>query len=382
MHRVMLVIGTRPEAIKMAPVARALLSARDFSLHLCTSGQHREMLHQALALFHLRPDADLGVMQPNQTLNGLMQAMIGALDVELDRVSPELVMVHGDTATCFAASLAAFHQHIPVVHVEAGLRTGDLQSPWPEEAYRSLVARLAVRHYAPTTSARDNLVAEGITPARIRITGNTVIDALTWMSATLTEAHYVPGASSPLRQIRHHAPLVLITGHRRENHGQAMASICDAIAMLAERYPDTDFVYPVHLNPAVKDVVSGRLGGIVNVLLVPPQDYRDFVWLMGRATLILTDSGGIQEEAPSLGVPVLVMRQHSERHDALAAGTVILVGSATDDIVVAVSRLLDDPEARRQMSSRANPYGDGLAAATIINDLRDWLSPGPGAAHD
>lgn len=378
----MLVVGTRPEAIKMAPVAQAILGASDFTLHLCATGQHREMLHQALALFQLRPNTDLAIMRPKQTLNDVIQTMIGALDKELEHISPDVVMVHGDTATCFAGALAAFHRRIPVVHVEAGLRTGDIQSPWPEEAYRSLVARLAARHYAPTVSAQDNLIAEGIPASRIRVTGNTVIDALTWMSKTLANEHYSPSVTSPLKHMRAGAPMVLITGHRRENHGSGMLSICDAIESLACHYPDTDFVYPVHLNPAVKDVVNERLSDITNVLLVPPQGYREFVWLMQQATLILTDSGGIQEEAPSLGVPVLVMRQHTERHDALTAGTVSLVGSDTASIVAAVSRLLDDPAARQKVAAISNPYGDGTAATTILDDLRNWLSPVAGATHD
>ncbi len=371
---VMLVVGTRPEAIKMAPVAQAIQACPELSLHLCASGQHDEMLFQALSLFDLTPDSNLAVMRPAQTLNGLMQAMIQALDQDMSRVAPDLVMVHGDTATCFAASLAAFHRRVPVAHVEAGLRTGNIASPWPEEAYRSMVARIARRHYAPTESARHNLLREQVAPDSILVTGNTVIDALAWMKSRLDRQGYRPAAPSPLAALRDDARLVLITGHRRENHGEGIRTICTAIAALAARYPDVDLVYPVHLNPAIKDVVEHALAGISNVLLVPPQDYRDFVWLMGRASLILTDSGGIQEEAPALGVPVLVMREHTERSDALNAGTVILTGSDSDAIVAASARLLDDEKARRRMGAIPNPYGSGDAASQIIDDLHDWLA--------
>lgn len=370
---VMLVVGTRPEAIKMAPVALAIHSSAILSLHLCASGQHDEMLDQALSLFNLVPDSNLAVMTPSQTLNGLMQALLGRLDSVMAEVMPDLVVVHGDTATCFAASLAAFQRKVPVAHVEAGLRTGNIDSPWPEEAYRSMVARIARRHYAPTPSARDNLLREQVAPGSILVTGNTVIDALMWMKDSLDAHGYRPWPDSPLARLRTGARRVLITGHRRENHGEGIRTICQAIAELAGRYPDTDFVYPVHLNPAIKDVAERELANLPNVHLTPPQDYRDFVWLMGGATLILTDSGGLQEEAPALGVPVLVMREHTERIDALDAGTVMLTGSASDAIVAVASRLLDTPEERQRIAQIPNPYGQGDAADKIVRDMESWL---------
>ena len=367
--RLLLIFGTRPEAIKMAPLLHALQVDGGFEVRLCVTAQHRQMLDEVLELFELRADHDLDVMTEGQSLNGLCSRLLERLDGVMAAEQPDLVLVHGDTSTCFMASLAAFQRGIAVAHVEAGLRTGNLQAPWPEEANRRLTAVLTHLHFAPTESARSNLLAEGVADTAICVTGNTVVDALQWMCRHLQELGWRPPAG-PLTQLPEGAPLVLITGHRRENFGEGFEQICRALAELARRYPQVQFVYPVHLNPQVQEPVHRLLDGIANLQLLPPQDYRHFVWLMQRASLILTDSGGVQEEAPSLHKPVLLMRATTERPEAVAAGCVRLVGTDAARIVAEVSRLLDDPAAAQAMRSANNPYGDGQACRRILARLR------------
>lgn len=367
--RLLLIFGTRPEAIKMAPLLHALQTDGGFKVRLCVTAQHRQMLDEVLELFELRADRDLDVMTEGQSLNGLCARLLERLDGVMAAEQPDLVLVHGDTSTCFMASLAAFQRGIAVAHVEAGLRTGNLQAPWPEEANRRLTAVLTHLHFAPTESARSNLLAEGVADTAICVTGNTVVDALQWMCRHLEELGWRPSAG-PLAQLPEGAPLVLITGHRRENFGEGFEQICRALAELARRYPQVQFFYPVHLNPQVQEPVHRLLDGISNLKLLPPQDYRHFVWLMQRASLILTDSGGVQEEAPSLHKPVLLMRATTERPEAVAAGCVRLVGTDAARIVAEVSRLLDDPAAAQAMRSANNPYGDGQACRRILARLR------------
>lgn len=367
--RLLLIFGTRPEAIKMAPLLHALQTDGGFKVRLCVTAQHRQMLDEVLELFELRADRDLDVMTEGQSLNGLCARLLERLDGVMAAEQPDLVLVHGDTSTCFMASLAAFQRGIAVAHVEAGLRTGNLQAPWPEEANRRLTAVLTHLHFAPTESARSNLLAEGVADTAICVTGNTVVDALQWMCRHLEELGWRPSAG-PLAQLPEGTPLVLITGHRRENFGEGFEQICRALAELARRYPQVQFFYPVHLNPQVQEPVHRLLDGISNLKLLPPQDYRHFVWLMQRASLILTDSGGVQEEAPSLHKPVLLMRATTERPEAVAAGCVRLVGTDAARIVAEVSRLLDDPAAAQAMRSANNPYGDGQACRRILVRLR------------
>lgn len=376
-YKVMMVFGTRPEAIKMAPLAQILRLWPDIELNICSTGQHREMLQQVLRDFGLSVDEDLRVMAQNQTLNSLSQQLLAQLDATYARIQPDIVLVHGSTTTSFIAALAAFNRQIPIGHVEAGLRSGNLKSPWPEEGNRRLTSVLADLHFPPTARARDNLLREGVAPEQIEVTGNTVIDALLWMREHLTKSRWKPGAGSPLAQLRDDQRLVLITGHRRENFGPGFERICLALAELALRYPDVQFVYPVHLNPQVQKSVYPLLSRQSNMLLVPPQDYQHFVWLMDRAYLILSDSGGIQEEAPALGKPLLVLRKVTERHSVLEGGTVKLVGTQTERIVKETSLLLDDPEAYKQMSRVFLPYGDGHASERIAERLSRWLEENP-----
>jgi UDP-N-acetylglucosamine 2-epimerase (non-hydrolysing) len=377
MLRVLSVFGTRPEAIKMAPLVSALAQDAAIDARICVTAQHREMLDQVLQLFDLKPDFDLDVMRPKQDLTSLTAVILEGLKPVYESFSPHVVLVHGDTTTTFAASLAALYQRIPVGHVEAGLRTGNLLSPWPEEANRKLTGALAQLHFAPTQAAKENLLRENVPPNRIVVTGNTVIDALLWVKARLD-------ASAPLsdRQrsrfpfLQDHRRVVLITGHRRENFGGGFERICAAIAELAVRHSDIDLVYPVHLNPNVREPVNRLLQGRPNVHLIEPQDYLPFVYLMQRAHIILTDSGGIQEEAPSLGKPVLVMREATERPEAVQAGTVRLVGTDTGLIVDGVSRLLADKDDYLRMSFAHNPYGDGQACIRIVQCLMNHFSAG------
>ncbi|MNF37277.1 UDP-N-acetylglucosamine 2-epimerase [compost metagenome] len=376
--KVMMVFGTRPEAIKMAPLARVLREWPEIDLVICSTGQHREMLEQVLTAFGLSVDEDLQVMTQGQTLNGLSEQLLGQLDDSYDRNQPDIVLVHGDTTTSFIAALAAFYRQIPVAHVEAGLRTGNLKAPWPEEANRHLTGVIADLHFPPTNKARDNLLHEGVPLENMAVTGNTVIDALLWMREHLNKSQWHPAPDSPLASLvsdKQHPGqrMVLITGHRRENFGPGFERICLALAELALRYPDVQFVYPVHLNPQVQKAVYPLLSGRDNIHLIAPQDYQHFVWLMDRAYLILTDSGGIQEEAPALGKPLLVLRKVTERPSALEGGTVKLVGTLTERIVKETSQLLDDPETYKYMSRVFTPFGDGHASEKIAECLNNWL---------
>lgn len=378
MKTVMLVFGTRPEAIKMAPLVKAFEKhPQDFTTLVCVTGQHREMLDQVLHLFDIVPDYDLNIMKQGQDLYDVTaRVLVGMRDV-LKQAKPDVVLVHGDTTTSTAAALAAFYQQIPVGHVEAGLRTHDIYSPWPEEMNRQITGRIATYHFAPTPLAQENLLKENIPPQHITVTGNTVIDALyavvekiqqdRSLSGELTERLQAAGYD-PLR-IGQGRRLVLITGHRRENFGEGFRNICRAIKTLSEKYPEVDFVYPMHLNPNVRRPIAevfGQQHG-ANLFFIEPLEYLEFVFLMEKSTLVLTDSGGIQEEAPGLGKPVLVMRDTTERPEALAAGTVRLVGTDYDRITGEVSRLLDDKTYYESMSRAVNPYGDGLACGRIVS---------------
>ena len=378
------IFGTRPEAIKLAPVILALRKDRRFRCRVCVTAQHRQMLDQVLEIFGIVPDVDLNLMKRNQTLAGFTSRAITAIDGYLADEHPDLVLVQGDTTTVFAASLAAFYHHIPVAHVEAGLRTGNLQSPWPEELNRVLTTRIASLHFAPTPGNRKNLLRESVPSKQIVVTGNTVIDALFLTLAKVKKAPpHIPGLPpylqphSEISTLKSHMPLVLITGHRRENFGAGFENICKAIAELARQFPKTHFVYPVHLNPRVREPVMRLLAPhspFPNIHLIEPLDYLSFVALMNRATLILTDSGGVQEEAPSLGKPVIVMRDTTERPEAVTAGTVKIVGTNCQSIVRETSRLLSDPVAFKRMAGAHNPYGDGKATARIIEACKAYLS--------
>ncbi|MFX1761086.1 UDP-N-acetylglucosamine 2-epimerase (non-hydrolyzing) [Paraburkholderia sp. A1RI-2L] len=381
-QKVLLTFGTRPEAIKMAPLVQRLRSDPHFDCKVCVTGQHREMLDQVLALFDIEPDFDLNVMKPGQDLYGVTTSILSGMSGVLERVQPDIVLVHGDTTTTMAATLAAFYRRIPVGHVEAGLRTGNLLSPWPEEANRKLTGALATLHFAPTARARQNLLWEGVDDASITVTGNTVIDALLHVRGRLAnDADLRAEAQRSLPALQEAGRrLVLVTGHRRESFGDGFERICTALSQLAYAYPDVDIVYPVHLNPSVREPVNRLLTGIANVHLIEPLDYLPFVSLMDRSHLILTDSGGIQEEAPSLHKPVLVMRDTTERQEAIDAGVVELVGTGVRAIVEGVSRLLDDRSAYVAMSRGDNPYGDGLACGRIAEALKANWSTAPRAA--
>jgi UDP-N-acetylglucosamine 2-epimerase len=367
--RVLSVFGTRPEAIKMAPVVQALAQHKEILPRVCITGQHRQMLDQVMATFALKADYDLDIMQPGQALGDVFARVLSGLGPILKQFRPDYVLVQGDTATSTAAAVAAFYADIAVGHVEAGLRTGNLKSPWPEEANRRLTAVMASRHYAPTLRARDALLAEGYPRDNIVLTGNTVIDALLRVANDVTS----PG---PLRQrldqtfswLDRQKRVVLVTGHRRESFGAGFARICDALAKIAHR-DDIEIVYPVHLNPNVRGPVGERLSGFANVKLIEPLDYQSFVYLMTRCHLILTDSGGVQEEAPSLGKPVLVMRDTSERIEAVEAGVARLVGTDAATIVAAVDEVLDCENSYAAMARGANPFGDGRASERIVKDL-------------
>ncbi|MBB5703763.1 UDP-N-acetylglucosamine 2-epimerase (non-hydrolyzing) [Ochrobactrum daejeonense] len=373
--RVLCVMGTRPEAIKMAPLSLALRADERFDAHICVTGQHREMLDQVLQIFKVVPDSDLAIMRAQQDLTDVTASILTGMRKVLKDVRPDIVLVHGDTATTFAASLAAYYERIAVGHVEAGLRTGNLYSPWPEEANRKLTGVLANLHFAPTERSRANLLAEGVRPESILVTGNTVIDALLTIKHRI-ETDGVLGQS--LKQkfdyLRPDRRLVLVTGHRRENFGDGFERICEALRALANTNPDVDILYPVHLNPAVRDPVNRILSDITNVRLIEPVDYVDFIYLMMKSFMIITDSGGVQEEAPSLGKPVLVMRDTTERPEAVDARTVRLVGTDAEKITAWAQRLLTDEEAYREMSLAHNPYGDGQATARICDRIATEFS--------
>lgn len=371
MMKILSVFGTRPEAIKMAPVVKALTEESYFDAKVCVTAQHRQMLDQVLELFAIQPDFDLDLMKADQTLGDITGNVLHGMEGIFAQWQPDMVLVHGDTTTTLAAALSSYYAKVPVGHVEAGLRTGDKYSPWPEEMNRHLAGALADVHFPPTEKARENLLHEGIAPESIHVTGNTVIDAL------LTVEERIRSDADLRGRLERYFPfldpqkyLVLVTGHRRENFGSGFENICQAIATLARR-DDVQVVYPVHLNPHVQKPVRRILSDLSNVFLLKPQDYLSFVYLMHRCTLVLTDSGGIQEEAPSLGKPVLVMRDTTERPEALEAGTALLVGTDRARIVHEVSRLLDDPEAYRTMAEAHNPYGDGTAARRIATFLKE-----------
>ncbi|WP_044934002.1 non-hydrolyzing UDP-N-acetylglucosamine 2-epimerase [Pseudacidobacterium ailaaui] len=368
--KVSVILGTRPEAIKLAPIILAMKANCEYTCDVCVTAQHRQMLDQVLEVFGITPDADLDLMTDGQTLSGLTARAMTALDGYLARERPDIVLVQGDTTTVFTAALAAFYHGIPVGHVEAGLRTWNLRSPWPEEANRVLTSRLAKLHFAPTESARQNLLREGVPDNDIFVTGNTVIDAL-YLAVDRVRSSFpqVPGLSSEL--ISRETPLVLITGHRRESFGEKLEAICAAILELAEAFPEVQFVYPVHLNPQVRDTVMRMLSGSSsgNIHLIAPLSYLPFVALMERATLLITDSGGVQEEAPALGKPVLVTRDTTERPEALTGGTVKLVGADRQAIVREASRLLSDAAYCHAMSRICLPYGDGKATQRILDAI-------------
>jgi UDP-N-acetylglucosamine 2-epimerase (non-hydrolysing) len=368
----MLVFGTRPEAIKMAPVVRECLARPDeLETIVCLTGQHREMLRQVTDYFEIKADTDLQLMRPNQTLADLTARCIHGLDEAIQKYLPHCVVAQGDTTTVMASSLVAFYRHLPMVHVEAGLRTGNLMAPWPEELNRRITSLVASLHCAPTQRSAANLLKEGVAPASVHVTGNTVIDALLW--AVDRERANDAKWRQKHANLQDH-PMVLITGHRRENFGQGFRDICTSIRKLSDRYPRVDFVYPVHLNPNVQGPVFDVLGQRPNVQLIDPAPYPEFVWLMDRSTVILTDSGGVQEEAPSLKKPILVMRETTERPEAMEAGAVELVGTSVDRIVDRVSALLDDPVEYASHQIDKNPYGDGRAAERIVDLMlkQEW----------
>lgn len=368
--KILTVFGTRPEAIKMAPLSLALASDPRFEAKVCVTGQHRQMLDQVLELFDIQPDFDLNIMKPGQDLTDVTTGILQGMKGVFGQFKPDMVLVHGDTATTFATTLAAYYQQIPVGHVEAGLRTGNLYSPWPEEANRKLTGALAALHFAPTETSSQNLQREGISTDSIVVTGNTVIDALLEVVNKLENDQALNSRFAD--QFSFLAPerrLVLVTGHRRESFGGGFERICQALADTARAFPEVDIVYPVHLNPNVREPVNRLLSGMRNVHLIEPLDYLPFVYLMNRSHIILTDSGGIQEEAPSLGKPVLVMRDTTERPEAVAAGTVKLVGTSVDSITVHLHELLTNVAAYQRMSFSHNPYGDGHACARILDTL-------------
>ena len=382
MKKVMLVFGTRPEAIKMAPLVKEFQKQpKRVETVVCVTGQHREMLDQVLKIFDIKPDYDLNIMKQGQDLYDVTARVLTGMRDVLKEVKPDVVLVHGDTTTSTAAALAAFYQQIPVGHVEAGLRTHNIYSPWPEEMNRLLTGRLATYHFSPTPLSRNNLIKESVDDRNIIITGNTVIDALYWVVDKIKNNKELDNeledilskAGYDVNRLNNGKKLVLITGHRRENFGDGFINMCTAIKDLTVKYPDLDFVYPMHLNPNVRkpihEVFGENLSGLKNMFFIQPLEYLSFVYLMEKSSIVLTDSGGIQEEAPGLGKPVLVMRDTTERPEALDAGTVKLVGTDYNKIVNEVSSLIDDKAAYEKMSKAVNPYGDGLACGRIVNAL-------------
>lgn len=382
MKRIMLVFGTRPEAIKMAPLVKEFQKfPEDFETIVCVTGQHREMLDQVLHIFDIKPDYDLNIMKQGQDLYDVTARVLTGMRDVLKKASPDVVLVHGDTTTSTAAALAAFYQQIPVGHVEAGLRTHNIYSPWPEEMNRQITGRIATYHFAPTPLSKFNLLKEDVSEDKIIVTGNTVIDALYWVvnkiktddSLDKELEDVLKTAGYDVNRLSGGKKLVLITGHRRENFGDGFINMCTAIKDLTQKYPDVDFVYPMHLNPNVRkpihQVFGENLENLGNMFFIEPLEYLSFVYLMEKSTIVLTDSGGIQEEAPGLGKPVLVMRDTTERPEALDAGTVKLVGTDYDKIVHEVSQLLENKEAYEKMSKAVNPYGDGMACSRIVKEF-------------
>jgi len=379
LKKILIIFGTRPEAIKMAPLVRACKAEKTFEVMVCVTAQHREMLDQVLELFEIIPEYDLNIMKPGQDLYDVTaKVLLGLRDV-LHAFSPDLVLVHGDTTTTLSAALAAFYQRIKVGHVEAGLRTGDIYSPWPEEANRKLTTQIAAYHFAPTMTSEQNLLQDGVNKENIVVTGNTVIDAL---FMALEKIKSDPGLEERIVTFIHksvasehfdlkHSKFILVTGHRRENHGNGFINICSALKAIAQKNPQLHIVYPVHLNPNVQKPVIELLSDIENVHLIEPLQYEHFIYLMDSSFFIITDSGGVQEEAPSLGKPVLVMRDTTERPEALEAGTVKLVGTDRELIIKEAQELIDVPAAYERMSKAHNPYGDGRACEKIINFIKD-----------
>ena len=373
MRKVLIVFGTRPEAIKMAPLVKAFeKNPEDISFEVCVTAQHREMLDQVLDIFEIKPDYDLNIMKAGQDLFDVTSnVLLGMRDV-LRKSSPDIVLVHGDTTTSFVTALACFYERVKIGHIEAGLRTYDLQSPWPEEANRQLTGRLTNLHFAPTESSRQHLLSEKVDDSTIFVTGNTVIDALFWVLKKFQNSDEKQRISDEIKGFGYELSdrkVVLVTGHRRENFGEGFENICLAIRDISEKYPQMDIVYPVHLNPNVRSVVFSMLEGHDNIHLIEPLDYRLFTSLMNHAHIILTDSGGIQEEAPALGKPVLVMRNTTERPEAVDAGTVKLVGTSRNVIVTEVSKLIDDKVEYDKMANAVNPYGDGLGSKKIVDTI-------------
>lgn len=369
MKKNLIVFGTRPEAIKMAPLVKEFEKHSDFETKVCVTAQHREMLDQVLDFFEITPDFDLDLMKPGQNLYGLTADIIVGLKDVLEDFKPDFVYVHGDTTTTMAASIAGFYSGAKVVHVEAGLRTHNKRSPFPEEANRQITGRVTDIHLAPTEASKENLLKENIDPNTITVTGNTVIDALFFSSEKVKD--YQNEEIDELKNlIDDKKKLILVTGHRRENHGDGFIRICEGLKEIADKNPDVQIVYPVHLNPKVKEPVHRILGEVENIDLIDPLSYPSFVWLMNQAYMIITDSGGVQEEAPSLGKPVLVMRDTTERPEAVDAGTVILVGTDKDKIITEANELLDNEEKYNQMSALHNPYGDGKACERIVDFIR------------
>ena len=376
MKKILLVFGTRPEAIKMAPLVKAFQSDDHFETKVCVTAQHREMLDQVLDLFEIVPDYDLNLMKPGQDLYDITSNVLMGMKGVLSDFNPDIVLVHGDTTTTSATSLAAFYQQIKIGHVEAGLRTGDLMSPWPEEANRQITGVLAKYHFAPTITSQENLIKENKDSKNIIVTGNTVIDALFLAltkikSSTEIERQIVNQLSELNFNLVENKKIILVTGHRRENHGQGFINICTALKEIALKNPTMDIVYPVHLNPNVQKPVHEILGNIKNIYLIEPLQYEQFIYLMDKSYFIITDSGGVQEEAPSLGKPVLVMRDITERPEALEAGTVKLVGTDPQKIIKEAQKLLDDKIEYEKMSKAHNPYGDGKASEKIVNFLKE-----------
>jgi len=367
--KILFIFGTRPEAIKMAPVIKSFQKESCFETRICITAQHREMLDQVLHFFELQPDYDLDLMQKNQDLTTLTSRALVALKVPFEDFKPDLVLVHGDTTTTMTASLAAFYAGIKVGHVEAGLRTFNLQSPFPEELNRQFTSKIADFHFAPTQQAQANLVAENISEEKIVITGNTVIDALQETVVKIKKLKPSFAAGIPFESKK----IILVTGHRRENFGDGMQRVCNVLKEIALAREEVHFVYPVHLNPNVQTVVEKTLGGVSNISLIAPLEYPDFVWLLNESYFIITDSGGVQEEAPSLGKPVIVTRDTTERPEAVNAGTVKLVGTNAEQLKTEVLELIDNVEAYKKMSSAHNPYGDGKAAQRIVNFVKDRL---------
>ena len=370
MKKVLTVFGTRPEAIKMAPLVHKLAAEPSIESRVCVTAQHREMLDQVLHLFSIKPDYDLNIMKPGQDLFDVTENILNGLKRVLDDFQPDIILVHGDTTTTLSASLAAFYKQIQIGHVEAGLRTGNLYSPWPEEANRKLTSVLTRYHFAPTELSKQNLLKEHIPDNHISVTGNTVIDALLWVKEKLaSDLTLQRSLDAQFPFLDANRKMVLVTGHRRESFGGGFERICEALANIAQAQPDIQIVYPMHLNPNVREPVNRLLNQFDNIYLLEPQDYLPFVYLMNRCYLIITDSGGVQEEAPSLGKPVLVMRDTTERPEAIVAGTVKLVGTDALRITEQTLQLLTNNESYQTMAKAHNPYGDGLACSRIVNEL-------------